>query len=81
MAREPDSIVLRTPRRIDEAVDRLAEDVRGPKPRMTTAQRQGAQRAAAEASHDASIALRMDRLESRLARIERRLDLVEHAGG
>jgi phage shock protein A len=81
MAEEPDSIVLRYLRRMDEKIDRLAEDVRELKLRMTTVEQQVAQLAATEASHYASTALRMDRLESRLERIERRLDLVEHAGG
>jgi hypothetical protein len=66
MAEEPDSIVLVYLRRIDEKVDRLADDVRDLKVRMTAVE-----------ESVVGIHRRMDRLEMRIERIERRLDLVE----
>lgn len=63
----PESLTLRLLRRIDEKVDRLAEDVREAK-----------QRLGALEEGQASISRRLDRLDARLERVERRLDLVEH---
>lgn len=63
---EPDSLVLRYLRQIDEKLDRVIEDVRELKTRVGILEQQYA-----------SISTRMDRVENRLERIERRLDLVE----
>ena len=63
---EPDNIVLVYLRRIDEKVDRLADDLRDLKVRMTGVD-----------ENLAGVQRRIDRLEMRLERIERRLDLVE----
>ena len=63
---EPDNVVLAYPRRIDEKVDRVIDDVRDIKVRVTNLE-QG----------QAGIQRRLDRVEARLDRIERRLDLVE----
>jgi archaellum component FlaC len=63
---EPDNIVLVYLRRIDEKVDRLADDLRDLKVRMTGVE-----------ENLAGVQRRIDRLETRLERIERRLDLVE----
>ncbi|MEX2036775.1 MAG: hypothetical protein WEA28_16465 [Xanthobacteraceae bacterium] len=66
MADEPDNLVLVYLRRIDEKLDRLSDDVRDLKVRMTALEESvvGVQR-------------RMDRLEGRIDRIEKRLDLTE----
>jgi predicted nucleic acid-binding Zn-ribbon protein len=66
MADEPDNLVLTYLRRIDAKVDRLTDDVRDLKIRMTAVEEAvvGVQR-------------RMDRFEARLDRVERRLDLVD----
>ncbi len=63
---EPDNIVLVYLRRIDEKVDRLSDDVRDLKVRMTAVE-----------ENLAGVHRRIDRIELRLDRIERRLDLVE----
>ena len=70
---DPDNFVLAFLRRLDEKFDRMAEDVRELKGRMTSVE-----------EHLAKIELsisgvnrRIDRVEERLDRIERRLDLVE----
>ena len=66
MADEPDNLVPVYLRRIDEKLDRLADDVRDLKVRVTALEESvvGVQR-------------RMDRLEARIDRIEKRLDLTE----
>jgi len=62
---EPDNVALVYLRRIDEKVDRVIEDVRDIKFRVTNLE-----------EGQAGI-LRLDRVNARLDRIERRLDLVE----
>ena len=62
---EPDNVALVYLRRIDEKVDRVIDDVRDIKFRMTNLE-----------EGQAGI-LRLDRVDARLDRIERRLDLVE----
>ena len=62
---EPDNVALVYLRRIDEKVDRVIEDVRDIKFRVTNLE-----------EGQAGI-LRLDRVDARLDRIERRLDLVE----
>jgi archaellum component FlaC len=66
MADEPDNIVLIYLRRLDEKLDRVVDDVRDLKVRVTGVE-EGL----------AGINRRLDRVETRLDRIERRLDLVE----
>jgi hypothetical protein len=63
---EPDNLVLVDLRRIDEKVDRVIDDVRDLKVRVTNVE-----------EGQAGIHRRLDRVEMRLDRIERRLDLVE----
>ena len=63
---EPDNVALVYLRRIDEKVDRVIEDVRDIKFRVTNLE-----------EGQAGIQPRLDRVEARLDRIERRLDLVE----
>ena len=67
MAEEPDNLVVRYLRRIEEKMDRLVDDMHDIKVRLTAVEEGlvGVQR-------------RVDRMESRLDRVERRLDLVEH---
>lgn len=71
MSDEPDNLVLVYLRRIDGKVDRIAEDVRDLKIRMTSIERQ-----IGELRVDiAGLAARQDRADDRLDRIERRVDL------
>jgi phage shock protein A len=73
----PDNLVLRMLRELDRKVDRIIDDLRDLKSRMT----------ALETFVNTSIGLissvtgvnsRLDRVEARLDRIERRLELSEH---
>lgn len=66
MTDEPENVVLIYLRRLDGKMDRLLEDMRDIKVRMTAAE-------------EAVVGLsrRMDRVEGRLDRIEKRLDLVD----
>ena len=68
---EPDNLVLHYLRRIDEKIDRLGEDMQDVKRRLTSLES-----ASAQVHGDfAGQSLRIDRLENRLERIERRLDI------
>jgi predicted nucleic acid-binding Zn-ribbon protein len=69
MAEEPDNMVLVMLRRIDTKIDRLTDDVHELKVRMTSVE-----------TNLAGVQRRIDRLEDRGVRIERRLDLVSPAG-
>ncbi len=66
MADEPDNLVLAMLRRMDAKLDRIADDVRDLKTRQT-------------ATEEAVVGIhrRLDRLDMRVERIEKRLDLVE----
>jgi hypothetical protein len=66
MADEPDNIVLRYLRRIDEKLDLVRDDVR----ELKTTQAGMLQ---ILASHEG----RLQKIETRLERIERRLDLID----
>ncbi|MBL8548779.1 MAG: hypothetical protein JNJ73_02250 [Hyphomonadaceae bacterium] len=66
MADEPDSVVLVVLRRIDAKLDRVVDELLELKTRTTNVE-----------ENMAVLMRRMDRFESRLERIERRLDLVE----
>jgi archaellum component FlaC len=66
MTDEPESIVLRYLRRIDEKLDRLADDVRDIKVRVTGVE-----------ENLAGVHRRLDRIEMRVEHIEKRLDLVQ----
>ena len=65
MAEEPDNIVLGTLRRMDAKLDRVVEDLHDLKVRMT---------AVAEGLN--VVQRRIDRLEDRVERLEKRFDLV-----
>jgi chromosome segregation ATPase len=68
MAEAPDNIVLAYLRRIDERVERLVDDMQDIKTRLTAAE-------------EAIVGLnrRIDRIDLRLERIERRLELTPTA--
>jgi archaellum component FlaC len=66
MAKEPDNVVLVLLRRIDERTERMADDLQDLKVRVT----------AVEESL-AGVNRRLDRLDSRVERIERRLELTD----
>ena len=70
MADEPENLTLRYLRSIDQKVDRLGDDVRDVKVRMTGVE-EGL----------AGVNRRLDRVEDRLDRIETRLELVDHPYG
>ncbi|MEC8675237.1 MAG: hypothetical protein VXY54_05360 [Pseudomonadota bacterium] len=65
MTTEPENLILEMLRRLDGKVDRLAEDVADLKTRMTAVE-EGL----------AGVNRRLDRLEARVERIERRRDLA-----
>lgn len=73
MSDEPDSLILRHQRKMDEKLDRLIEDVGDLKVRMPALEERVA---GVELAH-AGTNRRIDRMEARLDRIEKRLDLVE----
>lgn len=70
MADEPENLILRILRSIDGKVDRMAEDVKDLKLRMTLVE-EGL----------AGVHRRIDRVEDRLDRIERRLQLEDAPSG
>jgi predicted nuclease with TOPRIM domain len=82
MSDEPDSLVLVYLRRMEAKLDRLGEDVRELKQPLT-----GLEAGQARLRQDvadiygayAGLQGRFDRMDSRLERIERRLDLQESA--
>ena len=68
MVDEPENVILALLRRMDAKLDRVIDDVQDLKVRMT---------AVGEAL--VGVHRRLDRLEVRVERIERRLDLVDAA--
>jgi hypothetical protein len=79
MSNQPENLMLVYLRRLDEKIDRLAEDMREVKLRLTALETSMGNLAATEMSHYAIMADRVDRLASRIERIETRLDLREQA--
>jgi predicted nucleic acid-binding Zn-ribbon protein len=73
MSGEPEDLVLRYLRRIDEKVDSLRDDMRDVKQRLTSLEGQ----VALLHGDYARQSERIDRVELRLERIERRLNLAE----
>jgi hypothetical protein len=71
-----DNLVLEDLRYIRGGLDALRQDMRDVKHRLTTLEVQVTNLASPESSHYAGLAIRMDRADDRLDRIERRLDLV-----
>jgi chromosome segregation ATPase len=79
MVDEPDSLILRYLRRIDERQERLAEDMADVKLRLTSLESSVSRVQGELASIHADFAgqsKRIDRIEQRLDRIEQRLDLL-----
>ncbi len=76
MSDEPDNLILIYLRRLDAKLDGVIEVLADHGRRLTALEIAVANLAATEASHYANLALRVDRVEERLLRIERRLDLV-----
>jgi archaellum component FlaC len=68
MAGEPDNVVLVLLRKIDERTERMSHDLQDLKVRVTSVE-EGL----------AGVNRRLDRLESRVERIERRLQLTDVA--
>jgi hypothetical protein len=66
MEKEPENVVLVLPRRIDERTERMAGDLQDLKVRVTSVE-EGL----------VGVNRRLDRLESRVERIERRLELTD----
>ncbi|MGC8731760.1 MAG: hypothetical protein ACP5RC_05830 [Halothiobacillaceae bacterium] len=79
MSDQPENLMLVYLRRLDEKMDRLAEDMREVKLRLTALETAVGNLAATEMSHYAIMSDRTDRLAARIERIETRLDLREQA--
>ncbi len=76
MTDEPENLILVYLRRLDAKLDSVIDVLTDHSRRLTSLEIGLANVAATEASHYANLALRVDRVEERLLRIERRLDLV-----
>jgi tetrahydromethanopterin S-methyltransferase subunit G len=74
-----DNVVLEHLRHIRGGLDALREDVRDVSHRLTSLEIQVSNFVTTETSHYAGLALRMDRTDDRLDRIERRLEIVPAA--
>lgn len=77
MRDEPENLTLAILRRLDVKIDGVALDIRDIKHRLTALEVAVANLAATEASHYANVALRADRTDDRLDRIEKRLGLAD----
>lgn len=77
MSDQPENLMLVFLRRLDVKMDGLVHDIADLKHRMTAVEIQLGSMAATEQSHYASIAIRLDRHDARLERIERRLELTD----
>ncbi len=74
MTEETENMVLEPLRRMRSSLERMELDMQDNKSRMT-----GIEITAGQMSGQlAAQSLRLDRMEERIGRIERRLDLVEH---
>jgi len=76
MSDEPENILLVYLRRLDAKLDQVLETQRDHGRRLTTLELSVGHLAATEMSHYANTALRADKTDERLGRIERRLDLA-----
>jgi len=79
MSDQPENLMLVYLRRLDEKMDRVVEDMREVKLRLTALETAVGNLAATEMNHYAIMADRTDRLAARIERIETRLDLREQA--
>jgi phage shock protein A len=77
MSGEPDNFVLVYLRRLDTKMDDLRADTAEVKQRLTTLEVQIASLSATESRHYAQVMQRLDRHETRLDRIEHRLELSD----
>ena len=77
MSDQPENPTLIYLRRLDSKIDSLSQDIGDLKHRMTAVEVQLGSMASTELSHYASLAMRLDRHDAHLERIERRLDLAE----
>lgn len=78
MSDQPENMTLILLRRANAIMGQIQEDVADMRQRMTTIETQVGNFIGTEASHYASLATRLDKMDARIARIERRLDLVDH---
>jgi hypothetical protein len=74
---EPDNIVLEHLRHIRGVLDAVRDDMADLKSRMTTLEFSVGNLMSIEASHYAGQSGRLDRVDARLERIERRLELAD----
>lgn len=81
MPEEPDSLILRYLRRIDQSVSDLREEVSLVKARIGALEGAVLRLSASEQEHFHTLSMAFDRNEKRLDRVERRLDLTEAAPG
>ena len=70
MTDEPDNLVLQLLRRMDQKLDRMVDDMHDLKVRVTSVE-----------EVMATNNRRLDRLEQRFERVERRLDLADQPAG
>ena len=76
MSDGPENMLLTYMRRLDAQMDALSTDARDMKHRLTALEVQVANLSSTKSSHHASLAAWLDRLEERMDRVERRLDVV-----
>ena len=76
MSDQPENIMLVYLRRLDATMTELRADVVDIKHRLTALAIQVGQQVSTEVSHYASVAIRLDRIETRLGRLERQADIV-----
>ena len=76
MSAQPENIMLVYLRRLDTTMTELRADVVDIKHRLTALGTQVGQQVSTEASHYASVAIRLDRIETRLGRLERQADII-----
>jgi phage shock protein A len=77
MSGEPDNFVLFHLRRLDTGMDDLRADSAEVKQRLTTLEVRIGSLRLTESGHYAQVMQRLDRHETRLDRIERRLELID----
>ncbi len=76
MSHEPENRILAYLRRLDATLDGVVDVLADHGRRLTSLEIAVANLAATAARHYANLALRVDRVDERLRRIERRLDFV-----
>jgi hypothetical protein len=77
MSDAPDNLMLVYLRRLDGKVDQVIDTLRDHGRRLTAVEVAVGNLAATEMAHYANLAMRVDRTDERLDRIERRLELSE----